>query len=68
MKIPAIRVQQWLSVWDDYRFDEGARQTKPPPYFYLCSMSAWLLKRLSGVRHREASGSRQGGYRNPACP
>ena len=58
MRIPAIRVRQWLREWDTYNFDEAARQRKPQPYFYVCSMSAPLLRRLSGVRRREASGPR----------
>ena len=58
MKIPAIRVQQWLDDWDSYNFSESVRQRKPDPYFYVCSMSAPLLRRLSGVRRREATGPR----------
>lgn len=58
MRIPAIRVQQWLSDWDEYNFDESSRQRKPLPYFYVCAMSAPLLRRLSGVRHRKATGPR----------
>ena len=58
MRIPAIRVRQWLSEWDSYDFDEASRQRKPQPYFYICSMSAPLLRRLSGVRRRQASGPR----------
>ena len=58
MRIPAIRVRQWLSNWDDYDFDEASLQRKPPPHFYICSMPAPLLRRLSGVRRREAKGPR----------
>ena len=58
MRIPAIRVKQWLKEWDDYEFDEESRQRKPQPYFYMCSMPAPLLRRLSGVRRRQASGPR----------
>ena len=58
MRIPAIRVGQWLREWDSYDFDESSRQRKPQPHFYICSMSAPLLRRLSGVRRREASGPR----------
>ena len=58
MRIPAIRVRQWLEAWDSYEFDEASRQRKPAPYFYVCSMSAPLLRRLSEVRRREASGPR----------
>ena len=58
MRIPAIRVRQWLNEWDSYDFDESSRQRKPQPHFYICSMPAPLLRRLSGVRRREASGPR----------
>ena len=57
-RIPAIRVWQWLEDWDNYQFDEADLQRKPEPYFFVCSMSAPLLRRLSGVRRREASGPR----------
>lgn len=58
MHIPAIRVRQWLKEWDSFEFDEGLRQRKPKPYFYVCSMPAPLLRRLSGVRRRQATGPR----------
>ena len=58
MHIPAIRVRQWLTVWDSYEYDDAARQAKPKPYFYICSIPASVLRRLSGIRHRDASGPR----------
>ena len=58
MRIPAIRVRQWLNEWDEFNYDEASRQRKPQPHFYVCSMSAPLLRRLSGVKRREASGPR----------
>ena len=58
MRIPAIRVRQWLSEWDSYEFDDASRQRKPQPFFYACSMSAPLLRRLSGVNRRQALGPR----------
>ena len=58
MQIPAIRVRQWLEAWDDYQYDEGARQTKPHPHFYICSIPAAVLRRLAGVQQREAEGPR----------
>ena len=58
MRIPAIRVRQWLTEWDSYDYDEASLQRQPKPFFYICSMSAPLLRRLSGVRRREASGPR----------
>ena len=58
MRIPAIKVKQWLNEWDSFPFDEATRQRKPRPYFYVCSMPAPLLRRLSGVNRREAKGPR----------
>ena len=46
MRIPAIKVNQWLEEWDAYRFSEEDRQRKPEPYFYLSSIPATLLRRL----------------------
>ena len=58
MRIPAICVRQWLNQWDTFSYDEGSRQRKPEPHFYLCTMSAPLLQRLSGVKRRDPSGPR----------
>ena len=58
MRIPAIRIKQWLDEWDRFEFDDSLLQRKPKPHFYVCSMSAPLLRRLSGVRRREAEGPR----------
>ena len=58
MRIPAIRVRQWLSEWEDFEYSELSLQRKPPQHFYLCSMQATLLRRLAGVQRREPSGPR----------
>ena len=58
MHIRAIRVRQWLDAWDEFKFGEAERQRKPEPEFYVCSMDASLLRRLSGVQRREAAGPR----------
>ena len=67
MRIPALKVQQWLTEWDTYRFSEEDRQRKPEPHFYLSSIPASILSRLSNVPRRgrrsvtgrqEASGPR----------
>ena len=52
MRIPAIRVNQWLTQWDQYRFRQEARQRKPPKYFYVSSMPVAILRRLSDIRRR----------------
>ena len=58
MRIPAIRVRQWLAEWNDFEYNELLRQGKPPPHFFVCSMPAPLLRRLAGVHERKASGPR----------
>ena len=47
--------------WDTYHFSEEDRQRQPEPYFYLSSIPASILNRLSNVprRGRESSTGRQ---------
>ena len=52
MRIPALKVNQWLTEWDTYRFSEDDRQRKPEPHFYLSSIPASILRRLSNVPRR----------------
>ena len=52
MHIPALKVTQWLTEWDTYRFSEDDRQRKPEPHFYLSSIPASILRRLSNVPRR----------------
>ena len=52
MRIPALRVNQWLPEWDTYHFSEDDRQRKPEPHFYLSSIPASILRRLSNVPRR----------------
>lgn len=54
VEIPAIGVHQWLiPEWDDMVFDEAHNRARPDPKFYLFSISAFLLKRLTGVYRRD---------------
>ena len=57
-RFPAIRVDQWLSSWDNFQYEPSAHQTKPRPYFFLASMPASLLRRLAYVRRRTEEGPR----------
>lgn len=50
--VPALRVNQWLPSWDNVNFDESQNQAKPEPYFYLFSMSARDLRKLSAIYRR----------------
>ena len=50
--IPALKVRQWLPLWDSVPFDVKALQAKPEKHFYLCSIKAGDLKALTGVYRR----------------
>jgi len=47
--IPALVVKQWLSEWDEAKFDPDPPRRKPEPQFYIFSISAFDLKRLTGI-------------------
>ena len=52
MRIPAIRINQWLTEWDSFRYRPQDRQRKPKKYFYLASIPVSLLRRLSNIPRR----------------
>jgi DGQHR domain-containing protein len=54
--IPAIKVTQWLSDWNDVHFGPGRK--KPAPHFFIFSINANTLKRLSKVYPRKADDNR----------
>ncbi|HEX7905844.1 MAG TPA: DGQHR domain-containing protein [Chitinophagaceae bacterium] len=56
-EISVLRINQWMSEWDDIDFKSPLRR-KPPPVFYMFSIDARLLKRLSDVHRRKADGER----------
>jgi DGQHR domain-containing protein len=54
MKIPAFVVHQWLKPeWDAIKFVPAPPRGKPEPYFFLFSVSAYTLRRLSGIYRRD---------------
>ena len=55
MKIPALKVNQWLSEWDKINFDEAQHKAEPQHYFYVFSIKASTLRALSGIQRREAN-------------
>jgi hypothetical protein len=55
VRVPCLRVRQWLTEWEEIRFDKAAAQSKPAPEFYLCSLKASHLKALTGVYRRKAT-------------
>ena len=52
MEIPVIKVNQWLPEWDNVDFTESEHRRKPEKGFYIFSISAKKLKRLSAVYRR----------------
>ena len=52
--ISVVRVKQWLAEWDKVPVDAARFQSAPPREFFLGSVNARDLKRLSGVYQREA--------------
>ena len=58
MRIPAIRVNQWLTQWDKFEYPEEERQSKPQKYFYISSIPVGILRRLSNVPRRGVEASK----------
>ncbi len=50
--INAIRVNQWLPAWNEIQWQPGEHRSKPPQWFYVFSLAAHDLRRLSGVYAR----------------
>lgn len=57
-KVMALKVRQWLPVWDQVDFT-GKYKEKPAPFFYVFSISAKKLKSLSGIQRRSTAGNRR---------
>lgn len=56
LEITAVKVNQWLNDWNDVQF--GPQRAKPQPFFYVFSINATMLKRLSKVYPRKADEKR----------
>lgn len=55
-EIVALKVQQWLDEWNDVNFDDKRFRSEPKPkHFYVFSINANMLKRLSKVYPRDTS-------------
>jgi len=53
--VPALRVKQWLPEWEQVNFDPGQNQSKPEPRFYVFSLSAARLRKLSAIYRRDTT-------------
>jgi hypothetical protein len=56
-ELDLLRVNQWLNDWDDIDFSDELRN-KPKPHYYIFSIDARLLKRLSDVHRRKPNKAR----------
>lgn len=59
--IPALRVRQWLDVWEDVKFDPSAHRRRPSEHFYIASIKASQLRALCDIHRRSSThkGSRK---------
>lgn len=53
-EVPALIVNQWLPEWDEVKWNPEHYQAEPPHHFYMLSLPAGELKRLSKVYRRKA--------------
>ncbi|GJQ31281.1 MAG: hypothetical protein HBSAPP04_01200 [Ignavibacteriaceae bacterium] len=55
LKIQVIKVNQWLESWDKVKFSDtkGKYRSKPQEFFFLFTMNALQLKKLSDVYIRK---------------
>lgn len=52
-EIKALKVKQWIDgEWDQVLMEESMRRRPPPHHFYIFSISAYDLKKLSGIYRR----------------
>ena len=56
-EITMLRINQWMNEWGDIDFKSPLRR-KPDPVFYMFSIDARLLKKLSDVHRRKSVGKR----------
>ncbi len=56
MKVPALKVTQWLKLWDEVKYDSARFRGKPSEHFYLFSLKAKDLRLLSGIYPRSTEG------------
>jgi len=54
LTVPALRVHQWLPEWNEIEWNARAHQSKPNPCFYMFTLSAFVLRKLSAIYRRSA--------------
>jgi DGQHR domain-containing protein len=53
-RLPALKVRQWIDGWANVDFDPSEHRKRPEPHFYIFSLPAQELRRLTGIARREA--------------
>lgn len=59
LRVNAIPVRQWLRQWNDVDFDADAHRRRPERQFYIFTLQANLLRRLTGIARRSAAEGRR---------
>ena len=54
-QIYALKVEQWLDEWDQVEYDDAHHKSKPEKSFYIFSIKASVLRKLSGIQRREGN-------------
>ncbi|HXU93237.1 MAG TPA: DGQHR domain-containing protein [Gallionella sp.] len=54
IRIPALKVRQWLPTWDQVEWDAARLRGEPPHSFLVLSMKARDLKQLSAIYRRQS--------------
>jgi hypothetical protein len=57
-RVAALVVRQWLQEWDLVRFSDEELRRQPEPRFYMFTLPAQQLRRLSKIYRRKAKGPR----------
>jgi DGQHR domain-containing protein len=55
-EITALKVRQWLQEWEKVPFSHKDHKSRPHEHFYLFSLSAAFLKKLTGIQRRTTKG------------
>ena len=53
--VSAIKVNQWLPAWNEIDWQPDEYRSEPPKWFYIFSLTAYELRRLSGVYRRTSN-------------
>lgn len=53
MRIPLIKITQWLSTWEKSQWSPQEGLSKPPDHFFVGSIRIDLLRKIAGVRTRD---------------